>query len=218
MGPEFTQARFAELVGFSTSAIQRIELGDLEVSEKLALRITAATGVREDSITGKSGHPTDLLGNPYSAEFYRLYSMEDSAESQHDFRTIVPLVTAYLHNTLAAAQEKHRLHALLLSLGKWLRDSLDEFKLRATADRMFREWKEELESAAPPEMRADIRAFPSRIMEGTLASPFLEKTKRVAYKELNKRFNFDKMASDPDWQDFIKEQEKSAKKDPPPNR
>ena len=69
-----SQSAFAKSVGCSTIAIQRIENGSLQLSQKLACSIMEATGANPVSLlAGNDAAARDMMGNTYSKESLQFF-------------------------------------------------------------------------------------------------------------------------------------------------
>jgi transcriptional regulator with XRE-family HTH domain len=69
-----SQPYFAKLVGCSAAAIQRIENGTLQLSQKLAISILEATGADPVSLlAGPDAKALDVSGGEYTKDAYTIY-------------------------------------------------------------------------------------------------------------------------------------------------
>lgn len=119
-----SQRDFARLLGLSSSALQRIELGSLKLSERVAYQIAAVTGANPRTLsTSLKSHS----GGPYRKEHYEAIAATTlSRAAQHQSIYMAKELGHRITLLLTAAQQWRRLQPVLSDL--W--DSIEKIRAR----------------------------------------------------------------------------------------
>lgn len=119
------------MVGVSTSAIQRIELGQLLVSVELAERLAAATGAAPASLRRMHGNPLGRSGAPYSRADFDLLRKRPAAPNAETLRAVSSSAALVnLRRALEAAGQDRKLELFERAFARWLRRAKRNFGLR----------------------------------------------------------------------------------------
>ena len=156
-----TQKEMADIVECSTPTIQAIELGKLNLSEKLGVTLATKTGVSLDWLMQNdvTAPVVDRSGETYTKEAFESIRAHDFADLHRIFPeyfnadTIAGLCTAMVMRTLLIGHRHARTDITAYRLGRAIKGVLDLDKQSEYLN-LQRKWEERLKDAA--ENRATV--------------------------------------------------------------
>ena len=135
-----TQEEFAGLIGYSAPTIESIEVGRLNLSEKLAQRISEKTGVNVGWLLrgNPQAHMIDQQGNPYTTQTFVEHALGE-----------IPLPPLGEQIRILAVEQAGHLASIILSAYDRGNYQLCMYKIQEALDELERQFgrKEEVDQA-----------------------------------------------------------------------
>jgi len=128
-----SQASFGKFLDASGPTVQAVELGKLELSDSLALRMTLRTGVNLFDLRRKAAAPRDLWGDPYSpASFEKVLSLAKENRKVKSAQAHIAATIRLAEALLEAAQRKGHLEMTSALLDMQIVKLMERFELAGT--------------------------------------------------------------------------------------